>query len=267
MTLILSPVLPPPPVSDPETAQLGRLIQLVMDGLAKPSGWLPSTVEALGYKFIDSIIGTDVLPDGRLGATRVRYGMALRDKSGATLVCIRGTAGVLEWIEDCEFQSMVHPSGQGWVEAGFWQVYQSLKLGGLPLAQGLRSVPGEILVAGHSLGAPLACYAGVDLEGAKVRALASPKPGSGAFGAYFDLMVKDYRGWNYSPDMVPHLPLSVMGYRDLPRVQYFRPSEAQVRTRDGSVECRHSLLAYCQRLDFQPGLPGGDCVLGKQGDG
>lgn len=254
-----------PQVSDPECAELAFLIQLAMDSLSQAPGWASQRLADWGYRYLAPVMGLDVLPDGRLGSQEVLYGL-LAERGGEITLALRGTATLLEWIEDAEFEMVPHPSG-GQVERGFWGVYQTLAVYGAPLKDYLGGTGASKRIAGHSLAAALGAYAAMDCRGAKARLLACPKPGSGAFGAIFDSRVGDYRVWNYSPDVVPHLPLSVMGYRDLPKARYFRPSEAQAITDDGDIRCRHSCLAYAARLDWDTyqrmGGLGASCVKGR----
>lgn len=192
---------------------------------------------------------------------RVCYGLLLEASAqpGEFVVAIRGTNGVLEWIEDAIFEPILHPLG-GEVEAGFWSIFESMSFrvpGGkdVPLASGVADAIGEgmVTVAGHSLGAPLAAYLTLDLAerpGLRVRGryFASPRPGNSAFADLFDRTVADYCVYNYLFDAVPHVPLG-LGYTPLHNLVEIRPSEAQARIGFG-FDCSHHLVCYLAELDY-----------------
>jgi hypothetical protein len=192
---------------------------------------------------------------------RVCYGLLLEAvaQPGEFVVAIRGTNGLLEWIDDGIVEPIIHPLG-GTVEAGFWAIFMSMSFrtpGGkdVPLAGGIAHAVGEgtVTVAGHSLGAALATFLTLDLAerpGLRVRGrfFASPRPGNGAFADVFDRTVADYCVYNYLLDAVPHTPFG-LGYEPLHKLVEIRPSEAQARI-GFSVACFHHLVCYLAELDF-----------------
>ena len=218
-------------------------------------------MERVGY-----ITGTDCLfRTGRTTALSetVCYGYVaqLIEKPTVYVAAIRGTEGILEWIEDGLFESIPHPVA-GQVEAGFFGIYSSLKyrpLGGgiVPAALGLAHEigQGELIVLGHSLGSPLAIYLTFDLAdpgklGSQVQAclFASPRPGNAEFVNAFDARVQTYALWNYELDVVPRVPRGP-DYTDLPRATWIGIEAAQARI-SFSLACHHHLLSYASMLDY-----------------
>jgi len=198
-----------------------------------------------------------------LGGARVCYGLVLEDTThpGHFLVAIRGTAELIEWLEDAEFNATPYPGG-GEVETGFWELYSTLAY--LPAALGAQEVPlipaltaltqgAAVTVAGHSLGAALAPYLTLDLAetpGLKVsgRYFAPPRPGNGAFADLFDRTVADYVAYTDYLDVVPHVPVG-LGYCPLKKLIAITPAISQARIAFG-IGARHHLVCYLAQLDY-----------------
>jgi triacylglycerol lipase len=190
-----------------------------------------------------------------LGAQRVFYGWLLESKAspGAFVLAIRGTDGILEWLEDAEFAPMETHPVDGRVESGFWGIYQSMMLRrgdgpDEPLVAGIAAIvgAGSLQAAGHSLGAPLATYAAFeladpDLLGRQVtaRLFASPRPGDGRFAAAFACRVLWHVMYANKADLVPRVPFG-FGYAHVPNVTELTP-DGLVRP---SIACQHHSLVY-----------------------
>jgi triacylglycerol lipase len=193
---------------------------------------------------------------------RVCYGVLLESKPapGTFAIVIRGTKGIIEWIEDAIFSLTGYPFG-GRVEVGFWSIYGSLAFHSLtgseaPLIPSLVGILGpsaNITVVGHSLGAALATYLAVDLSSRREpltvssRFFASPHPGDGAFGLYAASLLKDCRSYAYALDMVPRVPFE-FGYEQLPGTIKLGVDNVQARIRR-SLMCSHHALSYATLLD------------------
>jgi triacylglycerol lipase len=189
------------------------------------------------------------------------YGYLARNAEGVYVAAIRGTEGVLEWVEDGEFVPIPHPVA-GYVEQGFFGIYQSLTyrpIGGVATsaAQGLAVAVGsaELIVMGHSLGSTLATYLTFDLAspvllGARVQGcyFASPRPGDAPFAAAFDHRVGSYNLYNYELDVVPRVPFGP-SYTDLPRVNWIGINAAKARIAF-DLACHHHLTSYCAMLNY-----------------
>jgi triacylglycerol lipase len=252
-----------------QAAELGLLVNYAMDQyLADPKSLAPTPDPRLSPKWrvLGYITATDCLfragQTAALGDT-VCYGYLAQvvDKPDVYVAAIRGTNGILEWIEDAQFLSVPHPAG-GTVEQGFYGVYRSMQyrpIGGdiLPAARGISNAvgKGELIVLGHSLGAALATYLTFDLAhpgklGPRVQGsfYASPRPGDATFAKAFDERVQTYSLWNYELDAVPRVPFGP-DCADLPKVNWIETSNAQARIRF-DLDCHHHILCYAAMLDY-----------------
>lgn len=256
-------------LSDQQAAELALLVVYAMDqfqadrmNLAPaPDPRLGDAWRVLGYlTAVEGLLHTgDTLAFGK----DVCYGyLAQSVANPAVFVApIRGTALAVEWVKDAEFLSMPHPV-VGRVEAGFWSIYESLTYRPVAgkaarAAQGLAAAvgQGELIVLGHSLGAPLATYLSFDLAAPdfldkRVQAVlfASPRPGNSEFVKAYDARVIDYQLWNFELDIVPRVPRG-QDYADLPKVNWIglQNSQAHIRFDFG---CFHHLLCYCAQLNY-----------------
>jgi triacylglycerol lipase len=233
--------------------------------LLKKSGW-----ETRAY-----IIGKDHLPFKKgpllIAQNEVCYGY-VAERNGTWAAVIRGTDGLIEWIEDAEFLPALYspqiklPPGppNAKVEQGFWSIYDTMQLTKLS-GERLGDLAGEIAklvpagskitVVGHSLGAALATYLALDLArgvlGERVSAclFASPHPGNQDFALYFDKTVANYRLLNYALDVVPRVPLGP-DYAPLPKRTVIQPTTAEASIKL-DVGCNHHVICYCAMLDYE----------------
>ena len=232
-----------------------------------------------GGTLIGYVMGTDTVVIGHPSggplaglSTAICYGTVIRRGPSEVVVALRGTDGYREWIEDGEFPAIPYqpanplPAGSAGatVEQGFWGIYHSLTLTdphGVAIGALAQSLPGllgpadAVIVAGHSLGAPLATYLTLDLArgplGKRVSGcfFASPYPGNQAFADLFDRFVGgDYVVYNYLLDLVPRVPIG-LGYCALSRVKVIQPETAQAEIRLG-IGCSHHVICYLAMLDF-----------------
>ena len=252
-----------------------------------------------GWQIRAYIIGKDHLPFKKgpllIAEHEVCYGY-VAERNGIWTAVIRGTDGLIEWIEDAEFlpalymsQIKLPPGPQNAkVEQGFWSIYSTMQLTS-PTGERLgdlaneiaKLVPGgdKITAVGHSLGAALATYLALDLArgplGARVSAclFASPHPGNQDFVLYFDRTVANYRLLNYALDVVPRVPLGP-DYAPLPKRTVIQPTTAEASIKL-DVECNHHVICYCAMLDYEETkdattpVPAGEegsasCVVGPE---
>lgn len=199
--------------------------------------------------------------DGQLGE-RVYYGILAesKEKPGNFVVAIRGTINMVEWGENGEFALKRHPLGHGKVEAGFYNIYETLQLGDTPAVAGIfakaglcGTATGSLTIVGHSLGAAMASYLTLDLAGipgmrVRGRYFASPHPGDAGFAMAFDLQVADYVSYAYELDVVPRVPFG-FGYSHLLKMAWLSPKNVDAKVRF-DVGCHHYLLSYVSMLDF-----------------
>jgi hypothetical protein len=219
-----------------------------------------------GWALRGYLTGCDALLRARtalsLGEQRVFYGFLAEStlNPGVFACVVRGTDGLIEWLEDAEFALMAHPVS-GRVEAGFWGIYATMHYrapGGedVPLLQGLVCAigAGDVTVIGHSLGAALATYLTYDLAAPKLlghqvagRFFASPRPGDDVFAKIVADQVSDQAAYAYEFDVVPRVPFG-FGFAPLASVKEFAASAIGVRIKVNPF-CSHHALSYCAILD------------------
>lgn len=217
---------------------------------------------AAGLTLVGYLVGDDMLfrPRATLNinpSQHVFYGY--HATTGVTdVVVVRGTDGLIEWLEDGEFALRAHPDGYGQVEAGFYGVYSSLcyRPPGGPeqnLIPGLKAATAgrPTVVVGHSLGAAVATYLALDLaqaqHGVSARFFASPHPGNSSFAHAFATLVTDSKAYAYALDIVPRVPFA-LGYAPLESVIELGPGDVATRIRK-NILCNHHALCYAAMLD------------------
>lgn len=278
-------------ITNSQAAALGRLSIYAMDMLnagnrsaSTPPKVQPPTnpltnaltppvdprIAAEGYELVAYIAAHDAMLDGNkfvVPGAEAYYGFVAKAATPQGperfVVVIRGTQGILEWIEDAEFCPTPHPRVPGGtVEQGFWGIYSTMRLLDLDgeelgpnFLMGLKAVIGrnQATVIGHSLGSALATYLTYDLavSNCNVRAclFASPQTGNDVFVQAFDKAVPEYRLFNYVLDLVPRAPME-LGYETLARVTVLQPATAEASIRF-SVFCNHHVVCYCAMLDYE----------------
>ena len=265
-------------ITNSQAAQLGLQLMYAMD-MYTDMGDTPTTVtpdvddrvKAANWDVKAYIVGDDaVIRDDKTlgGGDQVYYGFVAQNTQDRSqfLAVVRGTHGIIEWIEDAEFVPIPHPNLKNGetVEQGFWGIYSSMSLvdptGAViedRAATGIPQVVGEgnLMVIGHSLGSTLATYLSLDLAmgpiGPKVSAcmFASPQTGDALFARTYDTTLTDYRVFNYVLDVVPRVPMG-LGYVTLPKATVLRPATAEASIRV-DVLCNHHVICYSAMLDFE----------------
>jgi triacylglycerol lipase len=277
------------PFTNTTAVSYGLLVMHAMDiyrlKTCPPAPFIAPSAPPGGGAIVGYVMGIDTVllghpqfTPGPLAALghQVCYGTVVRRAPNEVVVAIRGTDGFVEWIEDGEFPQIPYrptpalPEAAlpATVEQGFWGIYSSLwltdasgaALGKLAVALPTIVGPGEtVVVAGHSLGAPLATYLTLDLvRGPMGRPVsgcyfASPHPGNAAFATFFDQTVGDYVVYNYLLDIVPRVPPIEIGYSSLPKLQVIQPDTAQADIRF-SIGCNHHVICYLAMLDYNATL-------------
>jgi len=268
--------LPPPPV--PASTPPVSSAPILLYRLTPPPD---PRIGTEGWTIVAYVVAQDAIFQAGttvIGGTTVYYGFLAQSATDSTrfVAVVRGTNGIVEWVEDAAFVPIPHPTLPGaTVEQGFWDIYAGMHLLdlngrqiGAGAADAIASVvgPGTLTVIGHSLGSALSTYLTYDLAdpsrlGARVSAclFASPQTGDLVFAAAFDKIVTDYRVFNYVLDVVPHVPLE-LGYATLPRATVLQPatSEASIRV---NLFCNHHVICYCAMLDYEGTMEDKDVLV------
>jgi hypothetical protein len=191
------------------------------------------------------------------------YGFLLRSTTDpdAYVLAIRGTDGLLNWLQDAIFVKTPNPAG-GEVERGFQLLTDALTytpVGAAPVqTSAIAGIvgTGHLTVIGHSLGAAMAtlltlALAAPELLSDRVSGLfwASPHVGDATFAAAFHAAVRTYQLFNFEFDAVPRIPLG-LGYIDLPNVTWIDLEDAEARVKMDSLLCQHHLLCYLARVCY-----------------
>lgn len=287
---------------DAGAAKLGLLVMYAFDMYAALGGKRCLTppadkrVAEAGWDIVGWVVATDAIfhPKRTLGsADEVCYGFLARSQANRDeyVAVIRGTDGLIEWIEDAEFVPVPYLGSPGMsVEQGFWGIYEGMRLVdegansvGVNAAAGIADTvgtTGRVTVVGHSLGSALATYLTLELargplaERVSACLFASPNTGNQAFVNHFDATVDSYKLFNYLLDVVPRVPTPPL-YAPLPKVTHLDPrtAEADIRV---DVFCNHHIICYAAMLDFQNSpykhvptqdATDGACILGPRGAG
>jgi hypothetical protein len=233
------------------------------------------------YEVITSIYANDLATDMNplRSENIVSIGMILQaPNTGDTVVVIRGTEGIQEWIQDAKFLTVPCPflrSG-GNTEDGFTDMYNSLSTdsaGGSPsVVNALRGLPWRnpvtsLTICGHSLGGALATLLALDVAANRpapfstptVYTYASPKTGDPLFVTTYDHVVPNTVRIANRLDLVPKLPLPplydhVLGLFELNPVKLGVPPKVLVKF---DIPCEHFMNSY---LYLSSQLAGGALV-------
>lgn len=194
----------------------------------------PSRALPDGFRLRLVLMGNDLA--GTSAEDRVAYGL-LAESEDAIVIAIRGTETPLEWIQDARFGRIPFRTW-GQTTTGFTQIYKSLSDPTPLLTAGKR-----LIITGHSLGAALATLLAIDLHSfnPEVYAFAPPNAGDQAFAdVYNSLVPSGYRIVELT-DIVPHLPPTLMGYRNA--------GKSVVLSHIGGIEDSHALSTYVASLE------------------
>jgi hypothetical protein len=213
-------------------------------------------------------LATDVNP---LRATKVvSIGLLLQATgTGDVVVALRGTEGIMEWIQDVRFLAVPCPflAGAGNTEDGFTAVYNSLSIapaaGSSSLIKALSTLPWtkpvtSFTICGHSLGGALATLLALDVAAnasspfstPSVYTCASPKTGNPLFASTYDHLVPNTSRIANRLDLVPKLPLPplydhVLALNELNPIELSIPPRVLVKF---DIPCEHFLKTYLHLL-------------------
>lgn len=174
------------------------------------------------------------------------YGFfASSESDNSAVVAVRGTLTPVEWLEDLEALLVdAFPAGAK-VEAGFLSIFNSLTIGGIPAGTALSGTP-NLSVCGHSLGGPLATLMAASAKAQNLVGLASPKPGNLAFATWVDQQVENITLYANTPDVVPHVPLTLPPWEDFCHVGPLTPLDSSGKTK--GLSAAHAIETYLALL-------------------
>ena len=218
-------------------------------------------------------LATDLNPER--GNRKVSIGLVCQaDGTGDVVIAIRGTEGILEWINDIEFLQVTCPflAGAGRTEDGFTAMYSSLRTGDaddsptVVSALATLAYPqpvSSVTICGHSLGGALVTLLALDVaanttfKDPTVYTYASPRTGDSSFASTYDQVVKTSFRIANRLDLVPKLPLPplyehVLEIHDLNPIQFLPVPKVLVKT---TLACEHSLDTYLHLLSLLAGGP------------
>jgi hypothetical protein len=261
-------------IHDTQAALNALLDVYAMDSYAQdkdnPTPVPDERIAKAGWTVVGYLVAKDAVPVPgekklRFPGRVVNYGYLAKNADGAFKAVIRGTAGFVEWLEDADAQHLPYSEPGCKVEDGFYTIFQSMQFvekagsSAVPVLKGIETVVGNasITVVGHSLGSALGTYLALGLElytslKGRVSAclLASPRPGDKPFAALFDSHLKGrYIVYNYALDVVPRLPLRIMGFAPLPNAVEIGLSEAEAKITI-EIGCNHHAVCYAAMLDY-----------------
>jgi hypothetical protein len=192
-------------------------------------------------------------------------------KSGAgdAVIALRGTEGVMEWVQDSRFLAVPCPflPSAGNTEDGFTAMYNSLAIapsaGSPSLIKALSTLPWRrpvtsLTICGHSLGGALATLLALDVaanagspfNSPVVYTYASPKTGDPGFASTYNHLVPETSRIANRLDLVPKLPLPplydhVLGLYEVNPIELGVPPKVLVKF---EIPCEHFLNSYLYLL-------------------
>lgn len=267
-------------IQDTDAARNALLVVYAMDMYTADKGNLtpapdPRIVQD-GWQVIGYLASVDVIAPRKgmheqlkLSGQKVNYGYVAVSTAAPTrhVVVIRGTDGILEWIEDAEFRQVPYQDTGTHAEEGFYGIFQRMfyidaasKQQNPDALAGIRAATqgsGPITVIGHSLGSTLATYTTLGLvrdEGISGRVsgcfLASPRPGDQGFANLFQQTLgSQYKVIDYELDIVPRVPFKIMGYATLPNMTQITLENREAKIK-ADVGCNHHAVCYAAMLDY-----------------
>ncbi|MDR3773994.1 MAG: lipase family protein [Terracidiphilus sp.] len=214
-----------------------------------------------GFNVIQTIyandLATDLSPNIDPIKDVVSIGFVARSAAaaGEYVIVIRGTEGILEWLQDLKFlpEPFATVPGSGLTEDGFTDMYNSFRVAPDPNSARLTPSLGGLLgdtvskltICGHSLGSALATLLALDVvvntpyKQPSLITFASPRVGDLHFSSFFNSVVPDCVRIANRMDIVTHVPLPPL---------YIHVGDENELNPGGTVEnnvlCEHAMDTY-----------------------
>ena len=238
------------------------------------------SVGGTNYTVVTTIYCNDLATDINplRGDSIVSIGLVLQaEATGDVVLTVRGTEGIMEWVQDAKFCLVSCPfaAGAGHTEDGFTAMYNSFRVGSDPnssprLLSALATLAfpqpvtktTPVTICGHSLGGALATLLALDVaantmfKNPTAYTYASPRSGDSAFTAFYDHMIPSTFRVANRMDLVPKLPMPplydhVSTPFELNPVQMAAlPPKVLVKT---TLACEHILDTYLHLLSLASG--------------
>jgi hypothetical protein len=227
------------------------------------------------YTVITTIYANDLATEMNplRGTRRVSIGLVLQDAVGNVVIAVRGTEGILEWVQDARF--LPHPcpflAGAGHTEDGFTSMYMSFTVdaqpGSLSVAKSLATLPWRktpvqsVTICGHSLGGALATLLALDVAAntpftdPAAYTYASPRTGDDTFVSMYSHVVQRSCRVANRMDLVPKLPAPPL-YEHVPSLFELNPVVLGLPPKilvKPEIACEHILDSYLHLLTLRAG--------------
>jgi len=221
----------------------------------------------VNYTVVTTFYGNDLATDAKPDRAQqiVSFGFVAQDPAGNVVVAIRGTEGILEWVQDARFLAVKCPflAGAGQTEDGFTAVYESLRIArDAGSARLVDALPGmafpqpvtSLTICGHSLGGALVTLLALDVAANTTFShpiaytYASPRTGDPSFADTYNQVVPSTVRIANRFDLVPKLPPPPL-YEHVLGIYELNPM-LKIKL---DLLCQHHLTTYLYLLSLQTG--------------
>ena len=252
--------------------QYAQLVNAAYDDFAQKTPITP------GYEVVATIFANDLATqlNPARGRSRVKMGLILQALgTGDVVVAIRGTEGIMEWVQDAQFldEPFTFVPAGGRTEDGFTDMYRSMTVGQgasvpstvdfLKTFQWQRPVT-SLTICGHSLGGAIVTLLAVDAAvnaaalcgNLKLYTYASPRTGNHDFAVKYHQTVRTTYRFVDTVDLVPKLP-TIFPYRhvtDAILLDSLTLIPPRVLLQPNPV-CWHILSSYIYLMSLKSGGP------------
>lgn len=259
-------------------AQLVNAAYAVSPGSTANAAGQSISANGTTYTVVTTIYANDLSTDLNplRGTQIVSIGLVLQAVgAGDIVIAIRGTEGIMEWVQDARFDTVPCPviPSAGNTEDGFTAMYTSLRVGADPASPTLASALSTlafpqpvtaatpVTICGHSLGGAIVTLLALDVaantifKSPTVYSYASPRTGDQGFvNAYVRAVPNTFRIANRM-DLVPKLPMPpvydhVADPKELNPVLWSLPPKVLVKP---ELACQHILDTYLHLLSIGSG--------------
>lgn len=221
----------------------------------------------INYTVVTTFYGNDLATDANPARASqiVSFGFVAQDPAGNVVVSIRGTEGILEWVQDARFLAVTCPflAGAGCTEDGFTAVYESLRVtrdaASPRLVSALPTMAfpkpfASLTICGHSLGGALVTLLSLDVAAntlfkqPTVYTYASPRTGNPSFADTYGQIVPNTHRVASRLDIVPQLPFPPL-YEHVLGLYELNPM-LKVKI---DLACEHHLTTYLHLMSLLGG--------------